>query len=382
MLVVDALNYLGRFVPCDEFPHWTPTQLFAEARARVAEFAKALKAASIEAVFVFDNGQATDEANTKWLERRRKEVETGTRNMPANAEVLLMAMLEDAGFLVLFPAGIDGDDAVARLAMKFNGVVLSRDQDMMRYGLASGRVLKDFAIRQNRLEFLERNNSTSASQRDVSSIPCADVNDWKAKGSTLHVNAMTGIVRRGNADGQTRRLGNLHAIARPLRAALYARFGIDVTESLPAWRNGAFVMETTVVHPDTTHDEMLNDAHAMLAWIRINDDSDDSRIHASAMIAAEICDAATPPDGLTSCQRIVHIYETLNATAPTPAKPTKDWCAGGRCAGLRGQTCIGDGLCFPMEIEGALYRNKDPLCNKCLTRLLNMLESRKQGRRF
>ena len=56
MLVVDALNCLNRFVPCDEFLSSAPSLLFAEARARVAHFTAALEADGIEAIFVFDNG--------------------------------------------------------------------------------------------------------------------------------------------------------------------------------------------------------------------------------------------------------------------------------------------------------------------------------------
>ena len=44
------------------------------------------------------------------------------------SEVILWSMLEGAGFKVHFPAGIDGDDAVARLAIKLDAYVLSRDQ--------------------------------------------------------------------------------------------------------------------------------------------------------------------------------------------------------------------------------------------------------------
>jgi len=142
-IVVDALNYLSRFVPCEEerFRGGKPAALIVQARARVNEFSDALRAKNITAYFVFDNGQATEEANEKWLERRQKEVEMGVRSMPANAEVHLMAILEEEGWTVLFPSGIDGDDAVARLAMKLDCHVVSRDQDMMRYGLPRGRVL-------------------------------------------------------------------------------------------------------------------------------------------------------------------------------------------------------------------------------------------------
>eukprot|EP00966_Prymnesium_polylepis_P030546 710880-Prymnesium_polylepis.1 len=132
--------------------------------------------------------------------------------MPGSAETMLWSMLEAHGFTVLFPSGIDGDDAVARLAMKLDCHVLSRDGDMMRYGLARGRVLSDFAIRRDdNIEFLVRYHGTKATARDVSKIPC-DINDWKAKGSTLRNNALSGSLRRGNADSHTRTLGNLHAV--------------------------------------------------------------------------------------------------------------------------------------------------------------------------
>ena len=124
ILVCDALNYLSRFVPCDDamFEGATASVLFAEAQARVVEFAEALKAAHVDIVFVFNNGQATEESNSKWIDRRRKEVETGRRTLPTGSETVLWAMLEDAGFKVYFPANIDGDDAVARLAMKLDDV--------------------------------------------------------------------------------------------------------------------------------------------------------------------------------------------------------------------------------------------------------------------
>ena len=66
ILVCDALNYLSRFVPCDDPKFATASELFAEAQARVVEFAEALKAAHVDIVFVFDNGQATEESNSKW----------------------------------------------------------------------------------------------------------------------------------------------------------------------------------------------------------------------------------------------------------------------------------------------------------------------------
>jgi hypothetical protein len=261
----------------------------------------------------------------------------------------------------------------------------------MRYGLARGRVLSDFAIRRDdNIEFLVRYHGTKATARDVSKIPC-DINDWKAKGSTLRNNALSGSLRRGNADSHTRTLGNLHAVVRPLRAALYARLAVTVEESLPSWINGKFILDVKIVTPDATLDALLNDSRALYAWIRENDavagEHFDDRKHASAIAAAELHDAATAPDDRTSATRITSIYRTLYAIAESPVKASVGWCAGGRCAGLRNQACVGTGLCFPLQIESAVYINKDPLCAPCHTKLAAILEAsraRKQmnGLRF
>jgi hypothetical protein len=391
LLVCDALNYLSRFVPCDEamFENATASELFAEAHARVVEFAEALKAARVDVVFVFDNGQATEESNSKWIDRRRKEVESGRRTLPAGSETVLRATLEGEGFKVFFPANIDGDDAVARLAMKLDAHVLSRDQDMMRYGLSRGRVLSDFAIRNGKISFLTRDNQTKASRRDISSIECDDLSKWESQGSTLRINAMQKELRRGNADGRTRTLGNLHAIVRPLRAALYARLGTStVTETLPTWQDGAFKLVTSDVTPDNTLNALLDNPLAMFQWIRKTDcggEAFEDRKHGAAMLAAELHDATCQDHGgLSSARHITSIYQALLPISTVPDKAKLGWASGGRCTGLRNkgrlQPCLGDGLCFPMQIESAAYHSKDPLCSKCLVKLFEIIEMSKLRR--
>ena len=115
----------------------------------------------------------------------------------------------------------------------------------------------------------------------------------------------------------------------------------------------------------------------MYDWIRTNDNAGGTRLHATAMIAAEIQDAATPLDTRTSCRRIADFYETLHPADPTPSESYEGWCAGGRCTGLRHQPCVGDGHCYPMEIERAKNKRKNvPLCNPCLSELSSLIKSR------
>tara|TARA_B100000497_G_C7524663_1_gene318600 strand:+ start:377 stop:694 length:318 start_codon:yes stop_codon:yes gene_type:complete len=66
-VVVDALNYLSAFVPKGEsaFADASAPVLFAEAEDRVRAVAEAARVASLELIWVFDNGQATKEAKGK-----------------------------------------------------------------------------------------------------------------------------------------------------------------------------------------------------------------------------------------------------------------------------------------------------------------------------
>ena len=142
-------------------------------------------------------------------------------------------------------------------------------------------------------------------------------------------------------------------------------------------------MEVTEVGPDATLDHLLDDAGAAFDWIRRADTDGlakvayKDRTHAAAMIAAELYDAALPADNRTTAGRIAAIYTGLHSTDAVPAKHKSDWCAGGRCNGLRNSHgCIGDTWCFPIHIEQARYRGKDPLCQPCLARLFERSSSR------
>ena len=129
-IIFDALNFLHTLVPIDEpeFELASAPILFQEMEVRVGQIAKALALeGNRTCIFIFDNGQTTDEANEKWLSRRKAEVLDRSRKMPCSSELALFGCLQRHGFLVLYPSGIDGDDAVALLAWHMAGVVVSRD---------------------------------------------------------------------------------------------------------------------------------------------------------------------------------------------------------------------------------------------------------------
>lgn len=126
-LVVDGLNYLHFFVPVSEpsFAKAKPWDLIAELRKRVAAFLRGCKRSGFQPHFVIDTGFQSDEASEKWMSRREQEVKDEWRAMPCSADVVLAAELRAQGADVLQPLGLDADDVVARLALHWQGTILS-----------------------------------------------------------------------------------------------------------------------------------------------------------------------------------------------------------------------------------------------------------------
>lgn len=273
VLVVDALNYTTFFVPIDEksFRSAFAPALFREAERRIAALAQATT--GVKLIWVFDNGQQSEEAKQKWLERRTAEVVTGERNLPCSSEIVFKALLEEHGFLTLYPPEIDGDDAVALLAWKLGGSVLSRDRDLLRYEpqLPRSRVYKSIAF-QNGAVVLELQkaplpeNVEPRNLRALQHLLPTDLTDaglqaaWGMNVPSMIVRGLLGESKRGNADGLTGSCGNLNRTALGLIAAVYYAAGVHETEgvnvSLPAAArdaNGHVVgceMRTEQVLPD------------------------------------------------------------------------------------------------------------------------------------
>ncbi len=340
VVVVDALNFLSVFVPVEElaFGESFAPALFREAERRVAAVATAAAAANLKLIWVFDNGQATDEALDKWRERRFKEVLEGVRKMPCSAETALYALLEQAGFVVLYPAGIDGDDAVALLAWHLGGCALSRDRDLLRYEpeLPRKRVFRGFGICSDTgkllLELQKAPLPEGVTPRDLESLRIhlpRDTSDsglraaWGMLAPTLCVRALAGVSKRGNADCLTAECGNLNQHALGLIAAVYHALGVSsagVAVTLPAAVRDAdgdgkvtgAELVTTTVAPDPCVDKNLAASRPDMAreWLRMMtawpaDHTGDettaerdaktlmhaARAHAVCMLAAEIADA-------------------------------------------------------------------------------------------
>lgn len=365
IVVVDALNFLHSLVPIEDptFRDAFAPALFQEAELRVAAVAQAARVSQFNLIWVFDNGQATEEAKEKWKERRLIEVMEEKRALPCSAETVLYALLQQAGFLVLYPPGIDGDDAVALLAYKCGGDALSGDRDLLRYPmLPRARVFKDFAISVTTGEMLlepqraplpEGVASRSLAELALNHLRSgtsreALLREWGMESTTLIYRAFSGESKRGNADGLTKECGNLNKHVLPLMASLYAQLNVgSVAVTLPtAVRNdNGEVIDAQLVTTDIAADpcvaKKLVTCNPKLTkqwieestqWAGLHTEQDlwwgnftyllknASRAHAVSIVAAEIVDTALylkgdygdgGVDNYSSPQRIWAIYKSL-----------------------------------------------------------------------
>jgi len=441
IVVVDALNYLSTFIPVDEpsFKNATAPALFREMERRVDEFRDASDAAELGVIWVFDNGQASEEAKEKWLERRFKEVIEAERNMPCSAETAFYATLEDAGFLVLYPPNVDGDDAVALLAWELGVKVLSRDRDMLRYEpeLPHNSVYKGFGIDSKGRLVLERQTAplpVGTDRRDLTVIKSEarlpdNIDDdifglrsvWGMNVPSLCIRAREGSSKRGNADALTAKYGNVNQHALGLIASVYGSLDgvpdLGVSVSLPAavhYDTGVVTgaeMVTTVVMPDTCVAKRLVASDPTLAkqWLTetVQWPDDDvstnpraakdhaGRAHAVCMTAAEIADsmlyARGTPSPTSSARRIYEFYKDLSSWAPAPPSATdtdvddddEAWCPVLKCTGLSWhgrRSCKavgGSGMCFAQSIQRARRIGKTPLCSECVTHIATQIKARR-----
>ena len=407
-IVVDALNYVDTFLPFENSKYTSPQAVFEEGRLRVQEFRKALEEKKMNAIFVFDNGQHTTESDEKWIRRRLDEVANEDRQMPCDAPTVLWALVKNAGFEVYYPPNIDGDDAVAIMAHKMHGIPMSRDQDLWRYkGLKSKEysgfgtfpiVYTTFAYGPRGIEFQERtgvsrtvlaklHNKNFQRPIDTVSFP-ENWDDWERKGCSLVDRCKTTRMRCGNPDNYTRRYGNLHLHARPLRAALYARLGLElVHEKLPMWNESAEMKQTSVV-ATKKYDHVLASPQSIFAFLYERCGSTDEirqkRTHSVAMVSAELYVAAkslnfTWEGQDTACMQYEY-YKTLMSKW-TPVERDEGWNTCVPCKGLgnrklRDKSCKGSGLCYPRSAARAKQRGKSPLCETCIVALRSISRKR------
>ena len=330
----DALNYLREFLD-EELMRRDPWLATRALEARVAAFAAAAARSGYRVVAVVDAGTQSSEAGGKWRARRAAELRSERRNIVLGADVLLTDALREQGVEVVRPIAADADDVLAALAaygsgdgVTPGGGVISRDGDMFRYTprLAiydgwrlkagpEGDTLVLTAAAAGRAVAAASRSARDA-QRELAVAALEELEDASRAASAIRdkyaASAKGGCVRRGCSSSSDKRRGNLHELATPLRAAVYARLGetSPVHEVLPQWRDGEVAWSDTAVPPDAALDDALNDVVVAAAWLDARDGDDDAgapwpegeaawraaeRRFNRRILAAELCAAAADP---------------------------------------------------------------------------------------
>ena len=405
-LVIDALNYLARLGAFHEqrFLDAPPMAIVHELKNRVAEFARLLRRAGIEAVAVFDNGQSTAASQAKWLQRRQREVLDGILPMPYALDLFLRTFFEDDGIKTYSPQGIDGDDAVVMLAQLYDAQILSADGDMAYYGLPLDCIYKDFYIEDDAIHFVTRDSKPKSrpdvprEERRVETPTDAEIQTerWRGFGPRALQQMEQGWLKRGNVDAFTKPCGNPHAAssARALRAGVYHLLGAEaVDESILEYEaeTATAGLVTTRVRASAQAVPMLRGAlrtcyHLLRRDIVFPPDALDARrrehgvfllaaqLQTYARFAADHC--AGTIRSLSARHTLAGYFELCRADAPVPRAP-HSWSRRQRCRGLFEAPCTE--WLMPSTVASAMQHGKAPRCSECIRRLGELTRQRREA---
>ena len=254
-LVIDALNQInGPFLrrKTHGINQWLSER--ADVLVRVLRLAKRYE---LRPVCVVDASWKSNEVQQKWISRREREMRSGTRQIPLNADTLISELIARSGTPLIYDKRFDGDDVVASYALQSHceSIVLSADSDFHRYddGALTHRVFwAKLSGKAN--DSLQPNIYKKKSPHMLTSIEGYDSVFVEGASELLHGKLAQGDGQvqsfvRGTtyplAERQHAR-GSLHLAARPFRAALYT---CPVRERFPIWDGTAVQWIDEVVQP-------------------------------------------------------------------------------------------------------------------------------------
>jgi hypothetical protein len=327
-IIVDALNWLDDFWSWKRARH-EPWQELVAFEKRVKKFVDAALLSGFAVVAVIDSDTETKEAARKWRLRRNKELRYEDRRMVLGIDSFLSEALRRNGVRVVRPLVADADDVIASFAVASGAgaCVLSKDSDFFRYA-PSFRVCNGWYIQKGRLQLkpAATGSTSSAMAREVDlSLAERGVGADRDGENKYNPSMRRGWIIRGCTSSSDKKMGNLHEIVRPLRAAVYARLGEDsAMEKLPEWieETNSVSWVDTEVAADASLDALLDDPEAVLAWIeeREGPECDETwrnveRAFNRCALVAEMC--ATASEGSKSA---LDIQQSLAKRLPRHLK--------------------------------------------------------------
>ena len=285
---IDANNYLDAFLD-KKLMRESPWRALQELDKRVAAFATAAhKQTKHFFIAVFDADQQSAEVTEKWSSRRERELRNEKRNVVLGTDTMLSDALTEKGVPVVRLLGADADDVLAALACAGRGGgVMSCDTDFLEYE-PRPRIFNGWRVNAAGELCLwakpPRGGSASAVRTvdpRLAELALASLDTGAAITAIrdkYDAAARGGRITRGVSSSSDRRRGNLHALAAPLRAAVYHALGEKeaVMETIPEWDRevGGVAWRQSALQPDPALRALLSDATAAAAWLDERDGDD------------------------------------------------------------------------------------------------------------
>ena len=249
-LYVDALNFSA------EFGFTVKRWGLQRARTCISRFVDATRRSGVTIVIFIDAGIGSEEGSLKWRSRLEANVQEERRGVLQGTNVFMGDMFRERGVTVFYSEPQqDLDDCLASHATHDGANILSNDGDYFRY---IGRKYKqygkwkidskgDLIVRRRR----EKKEKTPEARRVLDPAPLMLSHDP----SLVNLES-TLLYFRGAPSPLVKLCGNPHGKVIALRAALYARLGIEVRirEEWPDWNENEdqLMWHVAEVEPDSS----------------------------------------------------------------------------------------------------------------------------------
>jgi hypothetical protein len=155
LLYMDAMNFAREF-----FCHADHAASILGAHKKISSFCMAAEKSGWTVVAFIDMACVSEEAMTKWKQRREREIRMMERRMPQGMSLMMGDAFHACGVEVRFSAEADCDDTIASHAQLDGAQVLSQDSDFFRYKGASYTVFQGFTIVKGQLALIPHERSS------------------------------------------------------------------------------------------------------------------------------------------------------------------------------------------------------------------------------
>lgn len=325
MLCVDILNFSLAFF--DRLNHMNLTK----PTKKIKQFIIRCRKEGYEPVIFIDGCNITEETQKKWADRRENEVKSGVRGVPQNMNLLFFELFRENGVEVHFSYEADNDDTLAAYADFYDGCVLSRDRDFLRYKNYKYEIFRGFEFNGNRIYFdkqTHRYPKFGVEFRDLITPLPKTTQKWEEFMIHKTNDPNTLLYRRGAPSAFIKIFGNPHVKVRLLRQALFHKIQIKemINEVFPHWDTdkNQFVWYENISQADNKFEEMLSKPYEAVEYfmkdllvkpknIIIKENEWLNHIQAVHTVVYEICSISMKKPLISILRQSPHLKHSINS---------------------------------------------------------------------